>query len=125
MTPTDWLFLNFDGVGGPATLRYLTQEGVFRRHPSDPGLLQVASELAKRRPDLGLEPQDVPAGLTYDTTPVLASGGRALTLSAQDEVIPNLHWPSDTPENLDSDTLARALEAGRELIAAIDRGDAE
>ena len=120
-----WLFLNFDGVGAPATLRYLTQEGIFRRHPSDPGLLRIAGEIATRRPDLGLEPQDVPAGLTYDTTPVLATGGRALTVSAQDETIPNLHWPTDVPVNLDSDTLARALEAGRELIVAIDRGEAD
>ena len=120
-----WLFLNFDGVGAPATLRYLTQEGVFRRHPSDPALLRVAGKIAERRPELGLEPQDVPAGLTYDTTPVLAAGGRALTLSAQDETIPNLHWPTDVPANLDSDTLASALEAGRELIAAIDRGEAD
>jgi hypothetical protein len=122
---TGWLFLNFDGVGAPATLRYLTQEGVFRRTPSDPGLLRVAEALAARRPELGLEPQDVPAGLTYDTTPVLMHGGRALTLSAQDATIPNLHWPSDVPENLDRDTLRRALEAGRELVAAIDRGEAD
>lgn len=120
-----WLFLNFDGVGAPATLRYLTQEGVFRRTPSDPGLLRVAAAVAERRPDLALHPQDVPAGLTYDTTPVLVRGGRALTLSAQDRTIPNLHWPSDVPENLDRDTLRRALGAGRELIAAIDRGEAD
>jgi hypothetical protein len=120
-----WIFLNFDGVGAPATLRYLSQEGVFRRWPSDAGLVRLASELAERRPELGLERQDVPAGLTYDTTPVLAGGGRAMTLSAQDETIPNLHWPSDTPENLDRDVLRRALESGRELIAAIDRGEAD
>ena len=119
-----WLFLNFDGVGAPATLRYLRQEGVFRRTPADPGLVGLAAAVAERRPDLGLEPQDVPAGLTYDTTPVLVRGGRALTLSAQDETIPNLHWPSDIPENLDRDTLRRALETARELVAAIDRGEA-
>ena len=120
-----WLFLNFDGVGAPATLRFLTQEGVFRRWPSDAGLVRLASELAERRPELGLERQDVPAGLTYDTTPVLAAGGRAMTLSAQDEAIPNLHWPTDTPENLDRDVLRRSLEVGRELIAAVDRGEAD
>jgi len=46
-------------------------------------------------------------------------------VSTQDETIPNLHWPSDTPENLDSDSLRRALEVGRELITAIDRGEAD
>ena len=120
-----WIFLNFDGVGAPATLRYLSQEGVFRRWPSDGALVRLASELAERRPELGLELQDVPAGLTYDTTPVLARGGRAMTLSAQDETIPNLHWRTDVPQNLDRDVLRRSLEVGRELIAAIDRGEAD
>ena len=120
-----WLFLNFDGVGAPATLRYLTQEGVFRRWPSDAGMVRLAAGLAERRPELGLEAQDVPAGLTYDTTAVLARGGRAMTLSAQDETIPNLHTAEDVPSNLDRDTLRRALETGRELIAAIDRGEAD
>ncbi|HEX6117737.1 MAG TPA: M28 family peptidase [Solirubrobacterales bacterium] len=120
-----WIFLNFDGVGAPATLRYLSQEGVFRRWPADAGLVRLAGELAERRPELGLERQEVPAGLTYDTTPVLARGGRAMTLSAQDETIPNLHTPSDVPESLDRDTLRRSLEVGRELIAAIDRGEAD
>src|SRR5581483_10098082 len=89
----DWLFLNFDGVAAPATLRYLPHEGVARRWAADPGLL--------------------------------ARGGRALTLSAQDGTIPNYHWPSDTAENADPGVMRRALEAGRALIAAIDRGDAD
>ena len=48
-----------------------------------------------------------------------------MTLSAQDETIPNLHWPTDTPENLDREVLRRSLEVGRELIAAVDRGEAD
>jgi hypothetical protein len=120
-----WLFLNFDGVGAPATLRYLSQEGVFRRWRADAGMLRLAGELAERRPELGLARQEVPAGLTYDTTPVLARGGRALTISAQDRTIPYLHTPEDVPGNLDRDSLRRSLEIGRELIAAIDRGEAD
>jgi hypothetical protein len=120
-----WLFLNLDSLGGPATVRYLATEGVFRRWPADPGMLGVAERVAERRPDLGLAPASRPAGLTFDTTPILARGGRALTLSAQDGSIPNLHWPSDTAENVDRETISRALEAGRELIAAIDAGEAD
>lgn len=122
---TGWLFLNFDGVGAPATLRFLEREGVFVRKPADPGLLRVVRRLARDRPELGLEPQRTPAGLSYDTTAVLARGGRGLTLSSQDETIPHLHCPSDVPANLDLDSLAMALEAGRALIAAIDRGEAD
>jgi Peptidase family M28 len=120
-----WLFLNFDNVGGPATLRYLRREGVFRMWDADPGLVSVAASLASRRPELGLAHTDSPAGLTYDATPVLARSGRALTLSAQDETIPNLHQPTDVPENVDHELIARVLETGREMIAAIDRGEAD
>jgi hypothetical protein len=121
-----WLFLNFDGVGAPATLRFALAEGVLRRWPADPGLIAAAHRLREARPELGLEPAREPIGLTYDATAVLARGGRALTLVAGDEGrIPNYHQPTDTVANLDRDVLARALEVGRELIAAIDRGEAD
>ena len=63
---------------------------------SDPALIAVAEDVAARRPDLRLAPTDSPAGLTYDSSPVTARGGRALTLSTQDGFIPNLHRESDT-----------------------------
>ena len=122
---TGWLFLNFDSLGGPATLRFLRREGVVAKWDADRGLVGAAERLRERRPELGIEPTDTPAGLTYDSSPVLARGGRAITFSAQDETIPNLHLPSDTVENLDPEVLCRALEAGREMIAAIDRGEAD
>lgn len=120
-----WLFVNFDGVAAPATLRYLPREGLLRTLAADPGLIDVAADIAVRRPELGLEPAEQLVGLTYDATAVLARGGRALTISAQDETIPNYHQPADDARNVDTDVLARALEVGRELIAAIDRGDAD
>lgn len=121
---TGWLFLNFDNLGGPATLRFLRREGVLAKWDADPGLVRATERLRERRPELGLEPTDSPAGLTYDSSPVLARGGRALTFSAQDCTIPNLHLPSDTYEALDPDVIRRALEVGREMIAAVDRGEA-
>jgi hypothetical protein len=121
----DWIFLNFDGVAAPATLRFLRKEGLLRSWDADPGLVAVAERLAARRPELGLAPADVPAGLTYDATPVLARGGRALTISAQDGTIPHYHRSTDDVRNVDADTLTRALEVGRELISAIDRGECD
>jgi hypothetical protein len=124
---SEWLFLNVDNIGGPATLRYLGREGIVREWPADPRLVELAGRLAREHPDLGLEPAGTPVGLTYDATPVLARGGRALTLVAADDDgrIPNYHWPTDTPDNLDLDSVARAHEAVRELVAAIDRGEAD
>ncbi len=120
-----WLFINFDGVGAPATLRFLRQEGVLSKWPADAHLARLAQEVSERRPELGLEGTNHNAGLTYDTTPVLARGGRAITLSTQDATIPNYHSPTDTVENLDPSALGRAIEVGREMLAAIDRGEAD
>jgi Peptidase family M28 len=121
----DWLFLNLDGVGAPATLRYLPREGVGRTWAADSGLLAVAEGLARRRPELGLARAERLVGLTYDATQVLSQGGRAMTLSAQDDTIPNYHTPSDVAENLDPGVLARAQEVVRELLLALDRGEAD
>ena len=120
-----WAFLNFDGVGAPATLRFLRREGVLRSWPADAQLTRVAEGIAARRPELGLLGTDHNAGLTYDTSPVLARGGRAITFSTQDRIIPNYHSSTDTVENLDPDALDRAIEVGREMLAAIDRGEAD
>ncbi len=122
---SSWLFVNFDSVGGDATLRYVTREGVGTRWDADPLLVALAGRIAEQRPELGLEPSDAPIGLTYDASPVLARGGRAITFVAGDGgVIPNYHWPTDTTDNVDPDALRRALEAGREMVARIDRGEA-
>ncbi len=121
----DWVFLNFDGVGAPAPLCALGREGYARKWDADPGLLALAQRISGERPELGLTVSDRNAGLTYDATVFTARGGRALTLIAQGRTIPNYHWPGDVPENLDPDVLARAIETGREMIAAIDRGEVD
>ena len=122
---SDWLFLNFDNVGGPGTLRFLRREGVLRMWDSDSRLVALAEELAARRPDIGLRPADAEYGLTYDVSPVLARGGRALTfVNGDGGVIPNYHWPTDTAGRVDPAAVAAALEAGREMVRAIDRGEA-
>jgi hypothetical protein len=120
-----WAFLNFDGVGAPATLHFLRQEGVVNKLPADAHLSRIAEEISVRRPELGLQGTTHNGGLTYDTTPVMARGGRAITFSTQDATIPNYHSPTDTVDNLDPLALGRAIEVGREMLAAIDRGEAD
>ncbi len=120
-----WLFLNFDNVGGGGSVRFLRREGVLARWGADQGLIAAAEQVAAQRPELGLAAEDSPAGLTYDSSPVLAAGGRALTISVQDGSLPNLHWPTDTYENVDEDGVRRTIEAGREMIRAIDGGVAD
>jgi hypothetical protein len=121
-----WLFLNFDGVGAAASLHFLEREGGgLQGWPCDPGLRALAEELAARRPDLKLSGTARSSGLPYDSTPVLARGGRALTLSVQNGAIPDYHWPTDVPGRIDREVLGRALGAGRELVRAVDRGEAD
>jgi hypothetical protein len=120
-----WMFLNFDNVGGPGPVRFLRREGVLAKWNADPGLVAVAQEVGDADPELRLLPEDSPAGLTYDTSPVHAQGGRGLTLSVQDGFIPDLHQPTDTIENIDRGGLERTLEAGRRIIASVDAGGAD
>ncbi|MGH2957567.1 MAG: M28 family metallopeptidase [Solirubrobacterales bacterium] len=121
-----WLFLNFDNVGGAAPLHYLPQEGIVQKWDADSALASIAAAIARDRPELGLRAAERPIGLTYDATPVMARGGRAITfVAADDGVIPNYHWPTDTTENVDPGALERGLEVGRLLVGAIDRGEAD
>jgi hypothetical protein len=120
-----WLFLNFDNVGGPGSVRYLRREGVLAKWNADAGLIAAAEQAAEAQPDLQLRPSDRPAGLTYDTSPVLASGGRGLTLSVQDGSIPNLHWPTDVLANVSEDGVARTLDAGRAIVDLVEAGTAD
>ena len=43
---TGWLFLNLDGVGARAALRYLPREGLIQSWPADPGLIRLAERVA-------------------------------------------------------------------------------
>lgn len=121
-----WLFLNFDGVGGAAPLHYLEREGnPVQSRPADSGILRVMRRIESERPELELSSRRLGSGLPYDSTPVLAAGGRAATLSVQGESIPDYHAPTDTAARISDESLGRAIEVGREVIAAIDRGDTD
>ena len=123
---SNWLFLNIDSVGGPGNLRYLAREGIVQKWDADPGLVAIAENVAAENPSVGLRRADGRIGLTYDATAVMARGGRAITLVAErDGVIPNYHWTTDTPENLDPAVVARAFKAARGMAEAIDRGEAD
>jgi hypothetical protein len=121
----DWMFLNFDNVGGSGSVRFLRREGVIAKWKADRGMAAAAERIAARRPELRMAAEDTPAGLTYDSSPIHAAGGRALTISIQDGFIPDLHQPSDVLANVVPDGVARALAAGSEMVAAIDRGEAD
>jgi acetylornithine deacetylase/succinyl-diaminopimelate desuccinylase-like protein len=114
-------FINFDTVGGAAPLTYILREGSATvNRPASDRLIRMLDAIAQRRPDLGLEPARTTPGLPTDATPMRARGWEAVTLLAQGNTIPNYHWPTDTYDNIDRPTVGCALEAGRELLLALD-----
>lgn len=118
-----WVFLNFDGVGAKASLRYLRVEGgPLSPRRADPEMVALVDRLGREIPELGISDCDHGSGLPYDSTAVIARGGRALTLTAQDRSIPDYHWPSDLPERIDRLTVEKVLRLAQEMLAEIDRG---
>jgi hypothetical protein len=113
-------FLNFDTVGGDVPLTYVMGEGGVLKRPASPRLVAMLERIARRRPELGLRPSPATAGLPTDATTALAHGCEAVTLLARADTIPNYHWPTDTYENVAPATVARAVEAGRELLGEVD-----
>ncbi len=116
------VFINFDTVGGDVPLTYLLDDGYALPLPASARLIAALERIAADRPELGLMPSPGTPGLPTDATVALAHGYEAVTLLAQsqDGLIPNYHWPTDRYENVHPPTIDRALEVGRELLAALD-----
>jgi Zn-dependent M28 family amino/carboxypeptidase len=114
------VMINFDSVGGPAPVRYILKEGMAVTRPATQRLVTLVDRIAARRPELGLRPAADTGALTTDATVALAHGCEAITFLAREQTIPNYHWPTDTYENIAPETVARTLEAGRELLRDLD-----
>lgn len=116
-----WLFLNFDGVSADAPLRVLSKEGgPLDAHAADPELISVAESVGREWSDLQAEPLRYGSGLPYDSTPVLAGGGRGMSIVNQRGPIPDYHWPSDTFGRVSNVTFARAARFGEALLRKLD-----
>lgn len=117
-----WMFINFDGVGADAPLRVLSKEGgPLSRLKADAGLLAAAAAVGEGSPDLAAAPLPDGSGLPYDATPVIAAGGRAITIVNQDGAIPNYHWPTDTVDHVSRPAFRRALSFAALLVRRLDR----
>lgn len=113
--------LVFDSVGA-GHIRYLTGEGIMGYLPMAPDLVALAAEVAGAYPDWGIRGTRFGLGYT-DATPALMRGLRVLALFTLGErgLIKNYHWPSDTPENIEPETLRRVARYSLALVRAIDR----
>lgn len=117
-----WDFINFDGVGADAPLRVLSKEGgPLSTFEADPALMKAAAEVGRQFPDLEAKPLANGSGLPYDATPVMAGGGRAISIANQDGPIPNYHWPTDTTANVSPAAFKTAVEFAVRLVERLDR----
>lgn len=116
-----WIAL--DSVGGQgATVGYLTQETFLLTTKSDPQLLALAEEVAKRRPELDACAHSFQGAYTEGAIGA-KYGLRVLTLVGFNRGgrLPGWHRPTDTVENLDPTVLEHSEAFVWELLGEIDR----
>jgi len=116
-----WLFVNFDGVSADAPLRVLSREDGPAGSKADPGMLGAAAEVGEEHPELQARPLRDGSGLPYDATPVLARGGRAITIVNQEGAIPDYHWPTDTADRVSEESFGRAVKFAVALVRKLDQ----
>lgn len=115
-----WLFVNFDGVSADAPLRVLSREGGATGHQADPVLLSAAEVVGRENPRLKATPLTDGSGLPYDSTVVMANGGRAMSIVNQGGAIPDYHWPTDTANRVSEKAFGRAVRFGAALLRKLD-----
>jgi Zn-dependent M28 family amino/carboxypeptidase len=112
-------FLCVDTVGSP-TLNVLRGEGFVRMHEYPAEALALVDGLAD---ELGIElVPNLRLRNGTDGLEPLAAGYPTATLCSVTELKQpaNYHWPTDTPENVDYDTLADAIRLSEAVVRRLD-----
>jgi hypothetical protein len=111
-----------DSVGGMgAGVACLEKETFLLTSGSDPGLLELAAEIAGRRPDLEVYRTRMKGAFTEGAIGT-KHGLRALPLCSlrRDGVLPEWHRMSDVMENVDEKVVDKTLDFLGELLSGID-----
>lgn len=103
-------FINLDNLGA-GDLKYTTGEGMYAVWKSDPVLVELAQEAVKRDPSIKAGPA-VYRTLLTDGQAAMMRGYRVMGIMAFDQggVLPNWHWITDVPENVDVNDLLGATK---------------
>jgi hypothetical protein len=113
-------FLNLDNLGG-GSLRYVIAEGMLKVYPSSPEMIFAAERVAAGEEFKDVRPHVYTlAGL--DALVASSRGYKVLSLMGLDESdgIPNWHWPTDTPENVDFSLADKGAEFALRIVSAMD-----
>jgi hypothetical protein len=116
----DAFVLSPDNCGAGQVI-YAVVEGMFFGHTASPTLVRLAEKITAEHPNLAIRPAPYRAGYT-DGSAALVRGYQALSILGLNEqgVPPNWHWPTDTFENVDENTLNTAAQFLRLMIEKID-----
>jgi hypothetical protein len=114
-----FIALDIVGAGDPA---FLASDGLLRKYPVDPELLDIARRIAAERPELRAFEH---VGLAYtDAAVVLKRGFRGFTIDALPRDEPGgSHWHqmTDTVDKIEPDCLRRVHEFAWEMLQRLDR----
>ncbi|HEY66167.1 MAG TPA: Zn-dependent exopeptidase M28 [Caldilineae bacterium] len=114
-------FITLDqvGAGDPG---FLSSDGLLRKYPVDPELLDIARQIAVDRPELRAFEHP---GIAYtDAALLLKRGFRAFTIDALPrDAAGAVHWHqmSDTVDKIEPDCLGRVHEFVWEMLQRLDR----
>jgi hypothetical protein len=115
---TEFIVIDNAGAG---RLKYCTGEGTILPFPYSEKLIRHSNELAAEPRFAGVRPYFY-ARAYFDTLVPASRGWGCMTLVAVDEraLIPNWHWPTDVPENVDWALVRQVREFARALIERVD-----
>jgi hypothetical protein len=111
--------INLDGVGG-GDIRFVTGEGLLQVFHYDAELITAARKVARLKGFESFRPYVIRAGGT-DALPFKHAGFKAIMLLGldEDDVPPNYHWHTDTPENIDPKSLERAVQITEMMVRGL------
>ena len=113
------VFLCVDDVGGGGGIRYATKEGWLLAYPYHPDLVALCEQIETDDADEGF--YDAGPSNTRTATDAhraRVAGFPAIAIGAADA--PHYHQATDTPDNIDEQSLQRAYDFCSELIELID-----
>ncbi len=117
------VWITVDSVGGTkASPAYLTQETFLLTARSDPQLVALAEQIARRHPEWDAHPHRFRGAYTEGSV-AAKYGFRVLTFTGhrRDGVLPEWHRPTDTVEHLEPKAVEHTEALLWELLQALDR----
>ena len=115
----DAYFINLDNLGA-GDLKYTTGEGMYTVMKSDPILVELAQRAVNRDPSIKAGPSIYRTLLT-DGQAAMLRGHKVMGIMAfmPDGTLPNWHWLTDVPENVQIENLVGATKLVLSVVEAL------